>query len=24
MAVHPEGSQYLVRDADKHVHYGLW
>jgi hypothetical protein len=24
MAVHPEGSQFLVRDADKHVHYGLW
>jgi hypothetical protein len=24
MAVNPEGSQYLVRDADKHVHYGLW
>jgi hypothetical protein len=24
MAVHLEGSQYLVRDADKHVHYGLW
>jgi hypothetical protein len=24
IAVHPEGSQYLVRDADKHVHYGLW
>jgi hypothetical protein len=24
MAVHPEGSQYLVRDADKHLHYGLW
>ena len=24
MAVHLEGSQYLVRDTDKHVHYGLW
>jgi hypothetical protein len=24
MAVNPEGSQYLVRDADKHVHYGVW
>jgi hypothetical protein len=24
IAVHPEGSQYLVRDTDKHVHYGLW
>jgi hypothetical protein len=24
IAVHPDGSQYLVRDADKHVHYGLW
>jgi hypothetical protein len=24
IAVHPEGSQYLVRDADEHVHYGLW
>jgi hypothetical protein len=23
MAVNPEGSQYLVRDADKHVHYGV-
>jgi hypothetical protein len=24
MAVNPEGSQYLVRDADKHVYYGVW
>jgi hypothetical protein len=24
MAVNSEGSQYLVRDADKHVHYGVW
>jgi hypothetical protein len=24
LAVNPEGSQYLVRDADKHVHYGVW
>jgi hypothetical protein len=24
IAVHPDGNQYLVRDADKHVHYGLW
>jgi uncharacterized protein (DUF1330 family) len=24
MAVHPEGSQYLVRDAHSHVHYGVW
>jgi hypothetical protein len=24
MAVNPEGRQYLVRDADKHVHYGVW
>jgi hypothetical protein len=24
MALNPEGSQYLVRDADKHVHYGVW
>jgi hypothetical protein len=24
MTVHPKGSQHLVRDADKHVHYGLW
>jgi hypothetical protein len=24
MAIHPEGSQYLVRDAHRHVHYGVW
>jgi hypothetical protein len=24
MAVHPEGNQYLVRDAHSHVHYGVW
>jgi hypothetical protein len=24
MAVNPEGSQDLVRDADKHVHYCVW
>jgi hypothetical protein len=24
MAVNPKGSQYLVRDADKHVHYSVW
>jgi hypothetical protein len=24
MAIHPEGNQYLVRDAHRHVHYGVW
>jgi hypothetical protein len=23
-ALHPEGNQYLVRDAHRHVHYGVW
>jgi hypothetical protein len=23
-AIHPEGNQYLVRDAHRHVHYGVW
>jgi hypothetical protein len=24
VAVHPEGNQYLVREANRHVHYGVW